>query len=125
MPFYFDISKAATKPVEVEVRPKGWVNPITVEYVVAQAHHYDTVVSVVWRVKGTQHCFTIGEQKLNQISNANYKKHFEEVLANFRIDYLNWFTDPTYKDAEWKYEYKRQFNGLILPEGREDSEHNG
>jgi hypothetical protein len=125
MPFNFDISNAITKPVEVEVNPKGWKNPITVEYAVAQAHRYDTMVSVVWRVKGTQHCFTIGEQKLNQISNANYKKHFEEVLTNFRIDYLNWFEDPIYKDAEWKYEYQRQFSGLILPKGSKDPEYNG
>ena len=117
MPFYFDISKAADDPVEIKVNPKGWRNPITVEYVIAQAHPYDTTVSVIWRVKGTNHCFTISEQKLNQISHANYQKHFEEILTNFRLDYLNWFTDPEYKDAKWKYEYEREFSRFIIPDG--------
>lgn len=124
MPFNFDISKSSDTPIEVQVNPVGWVNPITIEYVIAQAHHYDMTVSVIWRVKGTTHCFTISEQKLNQISHANYQKHFEEVLTNFRIDYLNWFTDPRYKDAKWKYEYERQFSKFILPEGGQDREHN-
>lgn len=125
MPFYFDISNTGTKLIEVTVNPDGWVNPITVEYTIAQAHRYDTTVSVIWRVKGTKHCFTIGEQKLNQISHANYQKHFEEVLKNFRIDYLNWFTDPEYKDAQWKYDYQREFGRFILPEGSENKKDNG
>jgi hypothetical protein len=122
MPFNFDLSAVKDKPSEVKVNPIGWRNPITVEYVIAQAHPYDTTVSVIWRVKGTEHCFTIGEQKLNQISHANYPKHFEEVLANFRIDYLHWFTNPLYKDADWKYEYERQFSKFILPEGNESNQ---
>lgn len=116
MPFCFDMKNSGMEIKEVKVNPVGWVNPVTVEYIIAQAHKYDTTVSVIWKVKGTQHCFTIGEQKLNILSHANYPKHFEEVLRNFRIDYLNWFSDPEYKDAEWKYDYQRQFGNLILPE---------
>lgn len=125
MPFYFDMQKSSTEIREVKVNPDGWVNPVTVEYTVAQAHKYDTTVSVIWRVKGTEHCFTISEQKLNVLSHANYQKHFEEVLRNFRIDYLNWFTDPTYENADWKYEYKRQFDRFILPETDGNKEGNG
>lgn len=119
------MQKSSTEIREVKVNPDGWVNPVTVEYTIAQAHKYDTTVSVIWRVKGTEHCFTISEQKLNVLSHANYQKHFEEVLRNFRIDYLNWFTDPTYENADWKYEYKRQFDRFILPETDGNKEGNG
>ena len=121
MPFYFDIENSGKEIKEVKVNPEGWCNPITVEYVIAQAHRYDTTLSVIWRVKGTRHCFTIGEQKINILSHANYPKHFEEVLRNFRIDYLHWFTEPAYDNAEWKYEYQRQFDKFILPESDKDN----
>lgn len=65
MPFYFDMNNTDIGIKEVKVNPEGWVNPVTVEYTIGQAHRYDTTVSVIWRVKGTEHCFTIGEQKLN------------------------------------------------------------
>lgn len=120
MPFEFDFSKCFTTPTRVEVNPKGWRTPIVVEYGIAQAHKYDTMKSVVWRVLGTTHTFTIFENRLNVLSNANYKKHFEEVLANFRIDYLNWFKNEEYKDAEWKWEYEKQFGRFILPEKDEN-----
>ena len=113
MPFIFDFNTSLSDITSVEVNPKGWKNPITVEYVVAQAHKYDTTVSVVWRVKGTSHCFTIGEQRLNVISNGDYKKHFTEALENFREDYLSWFRDPEYENAEWKYEYRDQYGKFI------------
>lgn len=116
MPFCFDMNNYDKEIKEVQVNPDGWRGPVTVEYIIAQAHKYDTTVSVIWRVKGTQHCFTISEQKLNVVSHANYPKHFEEVLRNFRLDYLNWFSDPTYEKADWKYEYQRQFDKFILPE---------
>ena len=119
MPFNFNFNTALSDCISIEVNPKGWVNPITVEYVVAQAHEYDTTLSVVWRVKGTTHCFTIGEQRINVLSNGDYKKHFTQVLENFRKDYLSWFKDPEYDRAEWKYEYKQQY-GQLIKEG-EDS----
>lgn len=125
MPFYFDMKNTDNGIKEVKVNPDGWVNPVTVEYTVAQAHKYDTTVSVIWRVKGTEHCFTIGEQKLNVLSHANYPKHFEEVLRNFRLDYLNWFSDPIYENAEWKYKYKRQFDRFILPDTDRDKDRKG
>lgn len=113
MPFVFNFDWSVGDIRTVEIYPNGWVNPITIEYIVAQAHKYDTTLSVVWRVKGTTHCFTISEQKLNVLSRGDYKKHFTEVLENFREDYLSWFTDDYYKDVEWKYEYKEQFGRFI------------
>ena len=114
MPFVYDFSSAISDVYTVDVEPKGWKGKVTVEYVIAQAHKYDTVLSVVWRVKGTTHCFTIGEKHLNLISNGDYKKHFTEALQNFREDYLSWFEDDEYKDAEWREEYRRQYGRFII-----------
>ena len=54
MPFSFDFGLANGELHTVEVSPKGWRGPITIEYIVAQAHQYDTMASVVWRIKGTE-----------------------------------------------------------------------
>ena len=120
MPFNYNFENHLDKIKTVDVNPKGW-KPVTIEYCVTQVNQYDTTLSVAWRVKGTQHTFTIPERKLNIISHANYKAHFEEVLANFREDYLSWFEDPYYQDVQWKYEYKEQFDKFILPRGAENN----
>lgn len=116
MPFIFDFNNRIGDIKTMEVFPKGWRNPIVVEYASAKAHKYDTQLSVIWRVKGTTHTFTIYEQKLNVLSHGNYKKHFEEALTNFRLDYLNWFEDPEYANAEWRYDYQQQFGKFIISE---------
>ena len=115
MPFVFDFRQALSEPKTVTVNPKGWRCPIKVEYVVAQAHKYDTSLSVVWRVKGTTHCFSIYEPNINDWSKGKgYELHFQTALENFRTDYLGWFRDEAYKDAEWKWEYEAQYGRLIL-----------
>lgn len=116
MPFYFDFNLANGELHTVEVSPIGWKGPITIEYITAQAHQYDTMVSVIWKIKGTDHCFTIFEQRLNHISHGDYKAHFKETLENFRIDYLSWFKDEMYRNCEWKYEYEKQYGKLIIPD---------
>ena len=122
MPFCFDFNSIDSGEIHtVEVNPNGWVGPITVEYIIAQAHMFDTMLSVIWRVKGTEHCFTIFEQKLNHISHGDYKAHFKEVLENFRIDYLNWFKDEQYKESQWKYDYAKQYNRFIIPDKDNES----
>lgn len=120
MPNIFDFSNCLGEIYSIKVYPVGWVNPVTVEYATAKAHKYDTQLSVVWRVKGTTHTFTIYEQKLNILSKGDYKKHFEEALTNFRLDYLRWFKEDEFRDAGWKYEYQEQYGQLILPEGDKD-----
>ena len=114
MPFTFDFNLGMGDTKTVEVIPSGWKGPVTIEYVVAQAHKFDTLVSIVWRVKGTEHCFTIPEQRINQLSHGNYAEHFKKALEAFRLDYLSWFRDEQYKDCEWKYEYQQQFGNLIV-----------
>ena len=117
MPFVYNFNESGEEIHTMEVNPKGWKGPLIIEYVVCQAHKYDVVLSVAWRVKGTTHTFTIGEQRLNVLSDGkSYKDHFELVLERFRIDYLSWFKDKDYDNADWKYEYERQFGKFILPE---------
>lgn len=113
MPFIYDLKQGLTDIKTVDVDVKGWKGTVTVEYVVSQVNKYDTMLSVVWRVKGTTHCFVIPEQKLNVMSNGDYKKHFKEALAGFRADYLSWFTDEDYDGCEWRNEYKQQYGRLI------------
>lgn len=120
MPFVFDFKTSIGEIHSVEVNPIGWKSPLIVEYIVAQAHRYDTMRSIVWRVKGTEHCFTIEEQRLNILSGGNYKEHFKKALEGFRKDYLSWFVDDEYKDCQWKYEYEKQFGKLILPEEQDN-----
>ena len=121
MPFYFDFNLANGELHTVEVSPIGWKGPITIEYITAQAHQYDNMVSVIWKIKGTDHCFTIFEQRLNHISHGDYKAHFKEALEKFRIDYLSWFKDEMYRNCEWKYEYEKQYGKLIIPDKDNES----
>ena len=125
MPFIFDFKNCVEEtPNTIVVTPRGWRGPVTVEYAHAQAHEYDTQCSIVWRVKGTTHTFTIYEQKLNVISKGDYGKHFKEALEGFREDYLTWFTSEEYRGAVWKEEYKRQFGRFINPENGNGSKNN-
>lgn len=113
MPFNFDFENSLSEVKEVVITPRGWTGDIIIEYCTAQAHRYDTMVSLCWRVKGTNHTFTIYENKLKEISKDNYAKHFTETLEAFREDYLSWFKEEEYKDCEWKWEYKREFGEYI------------
>lgn len=122
MPHNFDFSTCLGEIHTVEINPKGWRGPICIEYGVGQNSKYDTQASIVWRVRGTTHTFSIYENRLNVISHANYQKHFEEALERFRIDYLSWFREPEYKDVQWKYEYREQYGDIIIPDAGEDNE---
>lgn len=121
MPHLFDFSNCVGDVSTVEVNPKGWRGPLTIEYGLAQNNKYDTQTSIVWRIKGTSHTFTIYERRLNVFSHGNYKQHFEEVLQNFREDYLSWFREPEYEGVQWKYEYQSQFGRLIIPDSGGDN----
>lgn len=121
MPHIYDFSNCIGEVMTVDVNPKGWKGPLIIEYGIAQHAKFDTQASIVWRIKGTSHTFSIYERRLNVFSNGNYKKHFEEVLENFREDYLSWFEDPAYDKVQWKYEYQSQFGNLIIPNGRGDN----
>lgn len=121
MPFLFDFNEARGDVHEVDVSPNGWKCPLKIEYVVAQAHRYDTMASVVWRIKGTTHCFTIEEQQLNHLTHGDYKEHFTKALEGFRLDYLSWFRDDMYRDCDWKYEYRKQYGNIIIPEKDSDN----
>lgn len=115
MPHIYDFKNCLGTVKETTVNPKGWKCPVTIEYGVAQNNEHDPMLSVVWRIKGTTHVFSIYERRLNLISRSNYDNHFTEALEKFREDYLSWFTDETYKNAEWKYEYQKQYGSIIEP----------
>lgn len=123
MPHIYDFNKCIGEIKEVKINPKGWRNPITIEYGIAQHNPHDPMLSVVWRIKGTTHTFSIYERRLNLISHSNYEAHFCETLENFREDYLSWFREEEYRDVEWKYDYQKQYGNLII-EGEFDQSDN-
>lgn len=120
MPYVYDFNQCLTPIKKMEVNPPGWRGPIVIEYATTQRTEFDPQLSVVWRIKGTTHTFSMYERNLNVISHGDYKKHFEEVLGNFRYEYLNWFKDEDFRNAQWKYDYKKQYGNLILPEKHTD-----
>lgn len=114
MPYNFDFNKKLSSIKTMVITPRGWINPITIEYCSAQARVFDTMISVCWRVKGTTHTFTIYENRLNKISEGDYAKHFTETLELFREDYLSWFTQEEYSGCEWREEYRQQYEKFII-----------
>ena len=123
MPHIYNFENCIGDIKEVKINPKGWINPITIEYGINQHNVHDPMLSIVWRVKGTTHTFSIYERRLNVISHSNYEAHFTEALEKFREDYLSWFEDEDYRDVEWKYDYEKQYGKYILPR-LDESENN-
>lgn len=122
MPFIFNFDNCIGDIQEVTISPKGWKPNLVIEYGPAQANRYDPLGSVVWRIKGTTHTFSIYEKELNErVKNRNYGEHFKEVLEEFRKDYLSWWTDKEYDGCEWREEYRKQYGNLII-EGNKDNQ---
>lgn len=108
MPNIFDFSKIDHIKT-VQVSPRGWVNPLTVEYGITVLD----VETCVWRIKGTQHTFSIPAKRLNFLSSGDYAQHFERVLETFKEeDYQQW------KDLRfilpWMREYEKEYSDYIL-----------
>lgn len=94
---------------EIEVSPKGWVNPLFIEYGI------DSDIKGVeyfWRVKGTKHTFVIPLRRMNYLSSGDHAKHFTEILEKFKDEYDSW------KDYEeippWVGEYQNEYRYFIL-----------
>jgi len=96
---------------EIIVNPKGWINPLIVEYGVGS---YGEILSYFWRVKGTKHTFIIPIIRIDYLTEGNYKIHFEEALESFREEYLGWKFENFY--TLWMKEYKDIFEKLIIIE---------
>ena len=112
MPHNFDFSKIEHIKT-VEINPIGWINPLQIEYGVYEDFHvHGGLPSYYWRIKGTNHTFVIPISRLDFISSGDYKKHFEDVLENFREDYISWKEEDF--QTEWQKEYKGQFSRFIL-----------
>jgi len=94
---------------EIKVNPKGWVNPLIVQYAIDDKTEFPTYY---WRVKGTLHTFKILVKRLDFISKGDFKSHFELVLEEFREEYLTWKQE--YPQLDWVLEYIKQFDTYIL-----------
>lgn len=107
MPNYHDFSKL-NEIKKIPVRPKGWIQPLYVEYEIGD---HGSLPSYFWRVLGTKHTFIIPIVRLNFLSSGNYVKHFEEILEGFREDYLEW--EEGGFQAPWMQEYRGEFERFI------------
>lgn len=108
MPYNYDFSILRNVKT-VEANPKGWINPLTIEYGIGEG----AGPTYYWRVKGTNHTFVIPVLRLNFISSGDYVKHFEEVLEKFKEnDYEDWRNKGF--SAGWMREYKTEFGNYIL-----------
>ena len=58
MPHIYNFENCIGDIKEVKINPKGWINPITIEYGITQHNVHDPMLSIVWRVKGTTHTLT-------------------------------------------------------------------
>jgi|AntAceMinimDraft_6_1070360.scaffolds.fasta_scaffold46428_2 hypothetical protein len=108
MPHKADFS-VITNIKEMRINPEGWIDPITVEYGLGMKYN---IPSYFWRVKGTEHTFTIPISRFEFLSSGNYGEHFEMVLKKFREDYLEWKNSGF--EVEWQREYRDQYNRYIL-----------
>lgn len=104
------------KKSEVEVKPKGWLGPITIEYAILRIGDYDPVNSVCFRVKGTNHTFAKFENLVNLSFQGNYAKFFTSTLESFREDFISWQKNPEFKDCQWRREYEDEYRGKIILE---------
>jgi hypothetical protein len=91
----------------IDIQPDGW-KPIIIEYGIKN----DAMPLYCWRVKGTQHTFTIPVVRLDFISSGIYEAHFKQTLEIFREYYIKWKKEgfPT----NWAREYESQFSKFIL-----------
>ena len=110
MPNNIDFSKKVKNIKEIEVNPKGWINPLTIEYGTSEKVY--PIESYCWRIKGTAHTFLIPIVRMDFISGGDYVKHFEHVLEIFREDYTSW--EEQRIEAPWANEYRRQYKSFIV-----------
>ena len=110
MPNNFDFSKLKNiKEKYVEVI--GWTTPLFVEYGMSDCFEVHSIMSYCWRVKDTQHTFVIPVLRMDFLSSGDYKKHFENVLENFREDYIIWKEEGF--NTDWGREYQDQYSRFI------------
>lgn len=109
MPNNYDFSKF-TNIKEIVINPRGWVNPLTIEYSIG--YHLSETPQYFWRIKGTTHTFIIPIIRLNFLSGGNYEKHFTEVLEFFKSEYIEWAENNF--ELDWQQDYKKQYKNLII-----------
>jgi hypothetical protein len=111
MPHNFDFSKLENVKT-IEVNPEGWVTPLYIEYGIAINLEISGTLDYYWKVKGTQHTFTIPVIRMDYLSAGDYKKLFENVLEIFREDYISWKNEGFV--TQWSNEYREQYSRFII-----------
>ena len=96
----------------MEVSPEGWISPLFVQYGVDEDENLFGIPTYFWRVKGTEHTFTIPIIRIDFLSSGNYKEHFNEALEIFREDYIKWKDEGFV--TEWSRQYRKQFSRFII-----------
>ena len=107
MPNNYEFTKLSNIKT-VEVNPDGWVEPLYIEY---GEGNMGNTPSYFWRVKGTFHTFVIPIVRMNYLSSGDYVKHFNEVLQEFRQDYIEWSKEGF--RIEWMRKYEEQYKSFI------------
>ena len=91
------------------IRAKGWY-PVDVEFGFMGLGQ-SSAQQLCWRVKGTEHVFRIPLKVFYEHDKGDYEGHFEKVLEQFRIDYLDWYKGG-FQEA-WMQNYRKQFKNYI------------
>jgi hypothetical protein len=107
MPFKYDFSKLENLK-EILIDIDGWVSPLIIEYGIG---YHGENLSYFWRVKGTTHTFIIPVLRMDYLSEGNYKKHFQDILSEFREEYKDWARENW--STQWMREYQQQFSRFI------------
>jgi len=108
MPNFYDFG-TLDEVKTIKINPKGWVNPLTIEYGFADL----AGITCLWRIKGTKHTFSIPILRLNFVSSGDYAKHFTEVLERFKeTDYDSWREKQF--AVQWMREYEAEYRNYIL-----------
>ena len=108
MPHKVDFT-TITNVKSVEVHPKGWTSPLFVEYGIGLRYN---VPSYFWKVRSTEHTFTIPIERFEFLSSGDYKSHFSKALEGFRKDYMEW-KDSGF-NTSWMKVYHEEFKMFIL-----------
>ncbi len=107
MPNFIDWGEVLLQD-EMSVSPDKWKDPITIEY---GYRNYNFVYEFCWKVKGTEHTFTIPFRDLNEASNGDIEGHIQSFLEEFRKEYIEWVYSGLKQD--WQQEYYEQYKEYI------------
>lgn len=92
---------------EIDVEPKNWKS-LTIEF---GYKNLNGVLFFCWRVKDTQHTFTIQFSQLNELSQDNVSEHIQTFLETFGEELIGWIVNGL--KEEWQKQYYQQYKSFI------------